>query len=424
MTRSRTRISTNSVVGIGLTVVTAALLVWALAGKPDPFSSHYVVWAQFRGVSSLIRFDRDVRVGGVDVGTVGTIKSKGDIALVPLELDTSLRGMVRADATAELRPHTLFDGNSFIQLDPGSASAPPLDGHVISLAHTTNYVTIDQALRVLNAPTRRALQQAVGAMADTLQPDEVSALRRTFVSAPALTQHLAIAARALQGPTGGELATSIDGLAKTVSGIAHGARDIGPMLDGLSATATAINAQTPALQATLNTLPRTLTASLSGSDALRQTVADLQPVAAALVPSMRQLAPTLTDLRPILETAAPILAAAPPFLTSLAGTLHWASTVAPPTGSLLDRVTPIVDQVGSQLIPFLNAKTQDGSTNIQAMAALTSAAAGAISAVAPLTPGSAEGSHDFYGLLTLTPSCTSLPAVLAPVLKDLNLCSL
>lgn len=412
----------DTAIGIGIALICALVIGWALAGKPDPSARHYVVWAEFRDVSSLIRFDRDVRIAGVDVGTIGTVQRRGDVALVPLDLDPSLAGVVRADATAALRPHTLFDGNSFIELNPGSPAAPPLNGRVIPLSRTTNYVTVDKALRVLDTPTRSALQQLVGSLANTLRDPEVAAIRQTLRSMPSFTANLAVAARALQGPTGHELAGSIAGLSRTVSAIADGARNIGPTLIAASATAAAVNAADPSLSQALAVLPSALRASKAGSAALRATLTDLQPVAANLTPAMNQLAPALIELRPVLDEAGTVLGGAGPFLSSLHEVLSAASSAALPTTSLLRRLRPIIHTTASQVIPFLNAKTPDGSTNIQSMMALSAAAAGSISAVNRLGPaGSTSGSHDFYGLLTDGCSVSSSP-LLALIFKQSGLC--
>ena len=198
----------NSLIGLALALVSVVLLGWSLAGKPDPLATHHVVWAEFEDAATVIHFDRDVRLGGVNVGTIGEIQRQGDIARVELKLKPEVADAVRRDASAELRPHTLFDGNSFIELEGGSPSAPPMGNGTIPLSRTKNYVTLDKALRVLDTDTRRALQGVLRDAGRALGDRQVSALRQGFEKSPPLLRATRGWARAAQGPTRRELTCS------------------------------------------------------------------------------------------------------------------------------------------------------------------------------------------------------------------------
>ena len=423
------RLTRNSAIGLLLAVGSALVLIWSLLGKPDPFTSDHVIWAQFRNVSSLIRFDRYVRVGGADVGTVGDVERRGDIALVQLDLDANVVGSIRADATAELRPHTLFDGNSFVQLNPGSPSAPPLGNHTIPLSRTQNYVTLDQGLRVLDEPTRVAVERLLRNVDATLRARQVHALRQTFTGAPALVANLATAARALQGPGGTELAGSIRGLARTVGAVAAAAPDVGPDLQSAASTAGAVDAASPALQSALSVLPSALAASRAGGAALDRTLADLGPLASELQPALRQLAPTLVALRPTLTALGPALQQAGPFAELVSGALSAGAAAAPPTASLLRALTPTVETADHVLIPYLLSKAPSGVSMIRSLAATGAGAAGALSPVKTLAQGAVgdEGAgHIFYTATAASfeVSCSQIPvAVLARLLADLQVCT-
>src|SRR3954451_1696063 len=167
-------------IGLAGALVSVALLAWSLAGKPDPLAHDHSVWAEFRDASTIIHFDRDVRLGGVNVGTVGAIERRGDLARVQLKLRPGIAGSLHSHATAELRPHTLFDGNSFIELHSGSASAPPLGDATIPVSRTRNYVSVDKALRVLDQNTRRSLQGLLHDVSASLGDQQVHSLRQGF----------------------------------------------------------------------------------------------------------------------------------------------------------------------------------------------------------------------------------------------------
>lgn len=416
------RLTRNTWIGIAVSLVGAVVLAWSLAGKPTPFGSEYVVRAEFRDVSSLIRFDRDVRLGGADVGTIGKVRRTGDAALVELVLDPDVARAIHADASAELRPHTLFDGNSFIELHPGSLSAPLLGDRVIPLSRTRNYVTLDKALRVLNSPTRTALQRTIGALADAVGPSQVPPLRTTIGGLPQLMQRTARWAPAAAGPHGTELQGSVRGLARTVAAVADARISIPPLVRSTADTARAVNAANPALSRALELLPGTLATTRSGSRALSRTLIALRPIAGGLVPVMHQLGPTLRDARPVLRRLGPTLARSRPFFADLRAMLDAGGRAAGPVGSRIRSLLPTITVMRDDLIPYLLSRAPSGTSVIESLGALGAGAAGVLSTV-----NQTRGVGHLWTVKVASPAliaCASLPQpALAQVLARLGVCT-
>ena len=131
----------------------------------------------------------------------------GDDALVELEVNDDV--VVHADAQVALRPHTLFEGSAFVDLHPGSPSAPQIsDGATIPRRHTRVYVSFDEALRVLHEPVRRAPARAAArAAARRPAARRPQALQRTLRAAPgADPRRRAERGARSQGSSGTELA--------------------------------------------------------------------------------------------------------------------------------------------------------------------------------------------------------------------------
>ncbi len=148
----------NRIVGVAMIAVAIAALTVAVV-KPDPFAHRFTVWAEFDNVNGLGSIDRDIRIAGVNEGEIGEVRRIGDDALVELEVNDDV--FVHADAQVALRPHTLFEGSAFVDLHPGSPSAPLIkEGATIPRQRTTVYVSFDEALRVFNEPVRRAPARA------------------------------------------------------------------------------------------------------------------------------------------------------------------------------------------------------------------------------------------------------------------------
>ena len=66
---------------------------------------------------------------------------------------------IHKDATLKIRPRIFLEGNFFVDLSPGSPSAPELgDGDTIPINQTAGPVQLDQVLGTLQADTRKDLQ--------------------------------------------------------------------------------------------------------------------------------------------------------------------------------------------------------------------------------------------------------------------------
>src|SRR5207245_10430898 len=64
-----------------------------------------------------------------------------------------------SDATAKIRPRIFLEGNWFVDLQPGSPSAPTLSsGATLPITQTADPVQLDQVLDALNTDTRANLQ--------------------------------------------------------------------------------------------------------------------------------------------------------------------------------------------------------------------------------------------------------------------------
>lgn len=417
----------NSRIGLVLLLVSTVALGWSLAGKPNPFSHPATVQVELRDASTLIHFDRDVRMAGAIVGRARDVRRRGDLAVVTLQLTDDARSALRSDASAELRPHTLFDGNSFVELHPGSASAPALPG-AITVAHTTNYVSLDKALRVFGGDTRHALQASLRDLRRSLGPHQTTALRRTFRATPRLFAAQARWARAAQGPTRHELSGTIAGFANTVAALSRARGDIGPALHDFGPTLAALRGTDDALGRTLDVLPSSLRSMRTGSDALSGTLRQARTWAADATPALRALAPAMVELQPVLAASIPAWRQARPLAVALHGTLSQARVAGPPTARLLDALRPVFAQAADRFFPFLNSRTSTNATVLEELMYTTSSGTSMLSPVTTPAEGQADRSgpgHGQYSHVNVDgteASCKQAPSAVSPVLQELALC--
>jgi phospholipid/cholesterol/gamma-HCH transport system substrate-binding protein len=148
-----------------IAIVVVAIGTYLAFARHVPFvTHHYQLSAVFQNASNL-RTTSPVRIAGVEVGTVKSVKPYKDsngtatgAALVTMSLNKN--GLpIHSDATLKIRPKLFLEGNFFVQLSPGSASARDLkSGSTIPVTQTSAPVQIDQVLTSLQADTRTNLQ--------------------------------------------------------------------------------------------------------------------------------------------------------------------------------------------------------------------------------------------------------------------------
>jgi len=366
--------------GVGLLIVISVTIVLGVV-KPNPLKETYTYWAVFDSVHGLGAIDRDVRIAGVKLGEVGKVERVGDDVRVEMKLGEDYP--VHTDARADMRPHTLFEGSNFIDLSPGSPSAPKLeDGGEIPIRQTTNYVTLDKALRVLRPEIRTDLRRLARVGGETLKGEAVTGLQTTLKNAPDMVKALAPAARAAQGPRRRELVDAIRGLADTTDALARERSELLPLARRVNTTMAALATDGGApLDAALAELPGTLERLNADAPALDQAVRRLATFSSRLgATAPRSVARALKATTPLLTKSAPILDDGTPVIRDAR---LVASRLAAAQGGLvkmLDTLKPALKTFPPTL-EALNAKTSLGASSgaFQLVAGAFEALGGAVS---------------------------------------------
>jgi phospholipid/cholesterol/gamma-HCH transport system substrate-binding protein len=158
-----------SPVGIGLIVAVLFVVGFYLGfTKRVPFTSRgYELHATLESATTL-KPNSLVRIAGVNVGKVSSVEPEGTMAEVTFNVsDDALP--IHEDATIKVRPRLFLEGNFFLDVHPGSPSAPELDsGSTIPITQTTRAVQIDEILTSLQSDTRTNLQRALEGYGEAL----------------------------------------------------------------------------------------------------------------------------------------------------------------------------------------------------------------------------------------------------------------
>ena len=127
-----------------------------------------------------------VRIHGVDVGKVQKVEGGADprrSSIVTLRV-TKGGVTIHRDARAVIRWRTLMGGRVYVDLDPGSPSAPPLGTGTIGLQRTSSQVEMDDAFRPYAGGTAEA--QRVVFKGLTQGFSDARGIDRTIDTLPAL----------------------------------------------------------------------------------------------------------------------------------------------------------------------------------------------------------------------------------------------
>jgi ABC-type transporter Mla subunit MlaD len=387
----------------------AVALAWF---KPNPFASPTEVRALFADSAGLARIGSEVRIAGTHAGRVVGRERAGRLALVTMDLDDSA-GTIHSDATAELRPRLLFEGTSYVDLEPGSPGARPLGDSTLPVAQTRTAVSVADALGVLDAPARSALRTDARELAATLGPT-TGAVQHTLRRLPAVTRDAATAATAARGAHRDGLRRAVAGFERVGRTVATQRADLVPLARGLERTAA--GAARPALDADLRALPTALADVRTGADAVTRVLDRLDPLARELRPGVARLAPTLDAVVPLARSATPVLRGTGPLLDDARGTLADAARGAPGARRLLAAIDPTLRIFSGTLLDALERKTTLGTPAYLAFLGLFAGGGGASR---PFVPG--EGHFMRFGFRFLTGAGRPAPpcALLARVSPDL-----
>jgi phospholipid/cholesterol/gamma-HCH transport system substrate-binding protein len=345
--------------------------------KHVPFTSYgYEVHATFSN-SANIATNSPVRIAGVDVGKVISTSRDGDNTTVTFTVDGSGRP-IHEDAFAAIRPRIFLEGNFFIELDPGSPSAPEMDsGGTIPVSRTSTAVQIDEILTALQSPVRAdlsrllesygtALTNEPTAEEDLTQLPEVKgktageALNGAFKYGGDAGRYGSQSLNALLGTEPGDLARMVAGAGRAFGAFASRQRDLQSLIDNFNVFTGALAAQSTNVADTFRLLAPTLKVTHASLVSLNRTLPPLRTFAIELRPAVAELPgliaagePFLAQVRPLLSGkeaggSARLLSESTPYLAGAA--LVSKQRTLPQINQLSVCTTKVMVPTGNQVI--------------------------------------------------------------------------
>jgi virulence factor Mce-like protein len=323
------------------------LFLWLAFGGPVPLKPKGYRVSVLMPSAPLLAEQADVRISGVPVGKVLRLERDGSNTRVTIQIRPRYAPL-RDDVRAVIRRKTLL-GEGFVELTPGSPSAPDLaeDGTILA-SRVQTPVALDEIWGTFDPPTRAALQQWFQGWAAGLRgrgeelSGAVAHLGGAAQSAEDLLGELRRQRNALStlGRDGGRTFAAIGSHEARVADLIRNGRDL------FAATAESERE----LAATFRALPGFLDALRSSSAATQRAAIPLTPLLADLRPAGRSLPRALAageriapELRAIARPLDRVSAAAPRGLAA-------ATAIVRAAGPLVEQLYPL----GRQLVPIID----------------------------------------------------------------------
>jgi phospholipid/cholesterol/gamma-HCH transport system substrate-binding protein len=419
---------------IGLIAIVLTFIGFYLAfTKSIPFAGHgYQLKAVFADAQN-IRAKSPVRISGVEVGEVSDVQHEiapngegQNAAVVTMDIKDSALP-IRQDATLQLRPRLFLEGNLFVDLHPGSPSAPELDsGSVVPEDQTSQSVQFDQVLTSLDAPVRQDLQIFLKEFGGALDKyGGAQGFQESFRTSPAAYAYTSQVNQALLGTQPGDLAGFVSNLDVVARELNQNSADLQGLIGNLNSVSGAFAANQASLREAIIELPRTLAVGRPALFKLNRDFPPLRAFAREALPGVRaanqaldfanpwigqlrqlvskpELRGLVNDLRPTIPDLAALSSASLPFLEqarSLASCFNnvvipWSETPIPNNDS--DPPAAKVYQETAYGFSGVAGESRSGDANGQEFRVL---GGGGTNTIAPFTtpdlPGALTGVSPF-----------------------------
>jgi phospholipid/cholesterol/gamma-HCH transport system substrate-binding protein len=289
---------------VALVVIVAATYLGFT--KDIPFTKPYELNAVFETANS-IKPGSPVRIAGVNVGKVAAVEPLGesgaDAAVVKMSIqDTGLP--IHADATAKIRPRIFLEGNFFVDLQPGTPSAPVFeDGDTIKITNTATPVQLDEVLTALQAPTREDLQIVLDELGRGLQRGAKS-FNRAYADIAAAERSTSIVNEAFLGTDPErDLPRLISGLSRATEALGRNENQLQDLVTDFATTMGAFAAERENLRTTIRDLGPTLDTTNIALLRINDALPPIRGFARDILPGVRETPETIEAAFPwIAET--------------------------------------------------------------------------------------------------------------------------
>ena len=352
----------------GLVILATVFITYYAFNGGLPFVSHFTVYAVVDN-SVNVRSPDPVRIAGIDVGEVQGTSPDGRFTKIAFSIDSGGQPL-HTDATITIRDRLFLEGGYYIDLFPGSPSAPILkDGATIRVTNTAGPVQFFKVLSLFDANTRSDLATFVdtlnqGFSQQSGQPLTASGAYGLKQAIPALTpvlKQVAYITHGLQGTAPGDVEKLLGSGSAVTANLARNTASLTGLVDNLNTTAGALASTDGALGDAIRGVDRTLQTAPSSLTALDRALPPVTTLSRALEPSLAQAPPLLSGVIGEAKQLGAVVAPDErgPLLTALKTTFEQLPTVLNQLGKVLPVTDSLTTCLRTHVLPILDSVVPD-----------------------------------------------------------------
>jgi phospholipid/cholesterol/gamma-HCH transport system substrate-binding protein len=373
-TRSARRRRLHPLAVAAITILATLFITYYAFNEGLPFVHHFSLDAVVNN-SVAVRSSSPVRIAGVDVGRVTSVSPQGSASKINFTLQDNGQP-VHTDATIRVRPRVFLEGGYYLDLDPGSPSAPILkDGGTIPEAQTQTPVQFYNVLSTFDYATRSSLQSLLGSLDAALGPNSFPApgtplansgaagLKATIPQLAPVFKDTALVTRGLHGTAPGDVENLLSSTAAVTTTLANSSSQLADLVTSLDKTSSALAASDGSLAQSISGLDQTLRVTPGALSAVDASLPPLVNLAQALAPSLKPAPKLLDDLTGAVTELASVVAPTEraKLLTTLKSTFQEFPALLTQLGSAFPIGKSVTDCLQSHLTPVLKSVVPDGA---------------------------------------------------------------
>jgi ABC-type transporter Mla subunit MlaD len=288
-----------------LTLLAVAVGTYFGFTKANPFATPFELKAAFRSATD-IKAKSPVRIAGVNVGKVTKVERlPGDSAGALVTMEIQDKGLpIHRDAEVKVRPRIFLEGNFFVEVSPGSPSAPKLgDGDTIPVNQTAAPVQLGSVLEALQGDTREDLQILLQEYGKGLSGAGARGYRRSIRHWEPAYRDGAIVNEATLGILEHDLSRYVDGAGAVAAALDRDPLALKDLITNFATTAGAFQSEQDNLRTAIGILDDTLVVGRRALGELNLALPPLRRLAADLRPAVRSSGPALDATLPFVKEA-------------------------------------------------------------------------------------------------------------------------
>jgi virulence factor Mce-like protein len=354
----------NWAIGV-LAILLIVVGLFLAFSKRIPFTDRgYELTATVKNAQNLAE-KSPVRIAGVNVGEVVKVEPVPESNAAEVRMVITDKGRpIHEDVRIQIRPRLFLEGNLFVDVRPGSPSAPELpDGGVIPIQQTSNSVQLDQILTTLQADVRGNLQLLLKELGDGLTKyGGAEGLRELYRSGAPAYKNTALVNEALLGTEEGDLRGLIKNFDRVFVALNRNQPQLQDLITNLRTVTGSFAAESAALRTSIAELPGVLDAARPVFDNFNASFPALRAFAREALPGVRSTGPTIDVSLPFIRQLRALVS--PSELRGLTADLR---PTVPQLAKLARRQIPFNEQARALsscfthvIIPWANDKVGNG----------------------------------------------------------------